>query len=273
MSRELSRIMTPRQQLELHSLLGRQVKSYHKHYHMGDNTSVPTEVAQALLQSLWYTLDLGSGESLEERLKTGQAALEIRLEEVRRLYKLVAATAPDFQSQCHWEALDSLGRYLQRYDHLHFAHRIPEELFYPLLAPVPGELQGLDNTAYYLNCLWIENQILHAFPEGAVPELYGHMPPDHWEAPQNLCEQPLINALGRILLGMSLEDSLLVDESGRDALCRLAEESRLYGAMDTLCGLLALSPAGAAYAWAVIPELLPRLRAALPTGDLSYIFL
>lgn len=275
MNQSLTPVLTPRQQAELHALLAGQVKSYHKHYHMGDNTSVPTEVARELLHSVWYTLDLGSGDSLKERLASGQAVLESRLEEARRLHALVAASAPEYANQCHWETMASLDRYLRRYDHRHFAHRVPEELDYPLLVPVPEELQGLDQARYILNCLWLENQILCAFPEGAVSALYGSLPPDYWEAPQNLCEQPLINALGRLLLGKG-PDSLLLSDWDREALPRLLGDDpapRLLAAGDGLRAALDLAPAAADYARAVITGLLPRLRAALPHGDLSYIFL
>lgn len=272
MSEALSRSLPPREQLALYRLLGDQVKSYHRHYHMGENTSVPTEVAQELLRSIWYTLDLGSGDTLEQRLKAGQAVLEARLEEARRLQKLVADTAPDYESQCRWEEVHALGRYLQGYDPLHFAHRGPEGLFYPLLARMPEDVTGLDEAWFRLNCLWLENQLLHTFPAGTVEDLDAHLPPDYWEAPQNLCEQPLINGLGRILLGKPLT-SLLLDDRGQEALVPLTEEPRLWAAMDALCGQLALPPAPAAYARALIQELLPRLSAARAHGDLSYIFL
>lgn len=275
MSDALSRSLPPREQLALYELLGKQVKSYHRHYHMGENTSVPTEVAQALLRSIWYTLDLGPGDTLADRLRSGQALLEERLEAAKMLQKLVADTTPEYESQCRWEAVSALGRYLQGYDHLHFAHRGPEELFYPLLARMPEDAQGLDEARFYLNCLWLENLLLQAFPEGAVEALYAQLPPDYWEAPQNLCEQPLINGLGRVLLRKPL-DSLTLTDGDLAALTGLLTadaKKRLSEAMEALCAGLKLTPAAAEYARGLLPELLPRLNAALPGGDLSYIFL
>jgi len=48
--------LTPEQQQRLlgqvYSLLGKQVQSYHRHRHMGNNSSVPMELAQELLESI-----------------------------------------------------------------------------------------------------------------------------------------------------------------------------------------------------------------------------
>lgn len=271
--------LTPKQQLALYTLLGQQVKSYHRHYHMGDNTSVPAETARELLESVWYTLDAGGGLSpsdlLQDRLAAGQAILEQRLEDARRLHRLVEATAPEHQSQCHWETVHGLGEYLERYDHLHFAHRAPEELVYPLLVRIPEDLRGLDLARFYLNCLWRENQILQAFPEEALFRLDASLPPDYWEAPQNLCEQPLINALGRAILGQK-PDSLILDTAGRQMLVRRLSDGAgplLERAMETVCRTLELTDGAAEYCRALLPQLRPRLFAALPSGDLSQIFL
>ena len=55
--------LTPR---ELYSLLASQEKSYHKHYRMGSNSSVPTETARELMESIRNTYDKVMGEEPEE---------------------------------------------------------------------------------------------------------------------------------------------------------------------------------------------------------------
>lgn len=272
MNSSLSPVLTPRQQLQLHELLADQVKSYHHFYHMGENSSVPTETAQELLRSVWYTLDLGSGDSLAERLGAGQEVLASRVEKARQLHRLAEATCPDYQDRYRWETIAALGRYLQRYDHLHFAHRIPEDLDYPLLTPPPEGLTGIDYCCYYLNCLWLENQILYHFSGKAVAELFLHLPPDYWEAPQNLCEPVLTNALGRLLLDKSM-DSLLVDPEALLPLLERDAGEKLYAAMERLARLPGFSRGESEYARAVVPAVLPRLLAALPGGNLHYIFI
>lgn len=249
---------------QLYSLLAGQVRSYHRHYHMGENSSVPTEVAQELLESIRYTLDTVPG----TRLEPGQQVLAEKLERAKRLHRLVEATAPEVRSQCHWETVRDLGQFLEGYDHLHFAHRIPEELYYPLLMPIPEEIRGVDYALAFLNCLWRENQILEAFPAGAVEELYACLPPDYWEAPQNLCEQPLWNGLANVLLGEPLDRLYLEDRERLTGILRSGPD--LAEAMKRLCQILEIPCVD--YAMGAVAQLRPRLAVALPGGDLSALF-
>lgn len=262
---------------QLYTLLGAQVKSYHKHYHMGENSSVPVETARELTESIWYTVGLtGSAKGdLADLLAHGQQLLSEQKEKAAALYRLVCATAPDGQSQCHWDVLRTLGHFLDTYDHLHLAHRRPELIDYPLLMPVPEGLRGIDFAVYYLNCLWLEHQLLAAFPDGAVEELYAHLPPDYWEAPQNLCEQPLWNGMAKTLLAQPLDDLMLeADDLPRlSAILSREPEGIISGAMQKLAETLALPPAPAAYAAATVRELLPRLKAAMTGENLANLFL
>lgn len=261
----------PAAMARLYARLGEQVKSYHRHYHMGDNTSVPTETARELLESMVYTLKLTPGGTLE----AGQKLLEQRLALAKERHRLVRTTAPEWESQCRWETIAALGHYLERYDYLHFAHRGPEGLDYPLLVAVPEELQGLDRAVFYLNCLWYENQLLHAMDEAARGSWENRIP-DYWGIPLNLCEQPLIQLLGRQLLGLPLSESELSDADRRALAPLLREQTkeRLQMQAAGLCKKLEISdPNAAAYACAAADSLYPRLTAALPTGDLSHIFL
>ncbi len=256
----------------LYTLLAGQVKSYHRHYRMGENSSVPVEVAQELLASVQYTLALaGEGGDPETALARGREILTQRLEQARQLHRLTAVTG-DRQNQWRWEALEALGRYLDRYDLLHFAHRIPETVFYPPPVPVPGSLQGVDWACCYLNSLWLEDQILYSFSEQALKELYANLPPDYWEAPETICEQPLWNALGRKLLGLSL-DSLLLSGEQRQAIAADVTPGAVARAEEAVCQELALPEHPAACAKAVMDRVKPRLLAALPNGALSRIFL
>ena len=262
---ELSTPLTPQQQkrlsIELYGLLGSQVKSYHAHYHMGENSSVPTEVAQELLESIRYTLDAAGGylpgEPIEGQLARGQVALEKELAETEELFRLVRATAPEWQSQCRWEALEHMGRFLRKYDVRHFAHRGPGEPDYPLLWQLP-DLRGIQYAKAYLHCLWLENQILDALP--GAEGLLELAPPGYWEAPQNLCEQPLWNAMAKALTGADLEP-LWLSDGERGALAGDVRE-RLDWAMTQVCDALRLPADLRQYAHGAVTSLRPRLNAA-----------
>ncbi len=249
---------------EMYSLLEEQVKAYHRHYHMGQNTSVAAQTAQELLASIRYTLETAGPDSTpSQALHRGQAILTGRLEEAKRRYALVAATQ-SFQDSWFWEDMGEMGRYLDRYDPLFFAHRGPELLCYPIAMTMPAQLQGIEEALYYLNCLWLENQILGSFPEGVLEEFLDALPGTQWDGPQMLCQMPLLQAVGRILLELPL-DTLLLGQL-RYRLPQLSREAVLQ-AGEQVCAALKLTPGAAVYAQAVLRDVLPRLLSSkAPAG-------
>lgn len=244
---------------DLYDLMAAQVKSYQRHYRLGDNTSISTETARELLGSIQYTLNAaGPGGTASEALARGQALLAARTERARGLLRLLTATE-NAQSSWFWDAAAEMGRYLDRYDPLHFAHRSPELLCYPIALPLPEGMKGIDEALFYLNCLWQEDQILCAFSAAALEELQAAMPPGYWAGPELLCQQPLLSAAARTLLGLPL-DSLLLG-AARERLPALTPQSLLQ-AGERVSELLALPPGPAEYARAVLEEAIPRLMAA-----------
>ena len=238
--------LTPKQQeqflSQLYQLMASQVQSYHKHHHMGINSSVPTELAQELLESIDYTVrQIGSMhvyEKLEEALLLGQAMLEEKLIKARSMLRLVNATAPSWQTQCRTDALRYLHHYLAAYDHMHLAHKGPDGLFYPILIAPPEAIQGIDTCLFYLNILWIENQIMAAFPDSTLEQLWDRLP----SAALNQCEHLLINAIGKTLLHSRL-DCLIFTPDEYLLLYRTKSqltEDTLHAAANTLCQKLDL---------------------------------
>lgn len=134
---------------QMYLLMGKQVHSYHKHRHMGNNSSVPVELAQDLMESIEYTINQVGGiyahPDVEDALRLGQGILENKLNKARSMLELVSATAPSWQTECRWDAIDYLRRYLNQYDHLHLAHKGPDDLFYPILIVPTEGIQGIDS--------------------------------------------------------------------------------------------------------------------------------
>lgn len=68
---------------QMYLLMGKQVQSYHKHRHMGSNSSVSVELAQELMESIEYTIGLVGGvyahRNIGEALVLAQEILESRL--------------------------------------------------------------------------------------------------------------------------------------------------------------------------------------------------
>lgn len=247
---------------QMYRLLEKQVQSYHKHRHMGEHSSVRVELAQELADSMAYTIDRACGirpdMTAEEALRLGQKKLEETLEKAVSMLELVHATAPRWQSECRWEALTCLGRYLDRYDPSHLAHWGPDDLYYPILISPPEGIRGIDSCLFYLNILWIENQIMAGIPDNVLARLWDRLPTDT----HNPCEQLLLNGIGKVLIGADL-DPLTFTPEERISLMRAlpkATGETLKTAARRLCQMLNLKDAHARmYAEAVIPLLTIRL--------------
>ncbi len=259
---------------QMYLLMDKQVKSYHKHRHMGSNSSVPAELAQELMESIVYTTNLAGGiyahPNLEEALRFGQEILEQKRMKAGKLLELVDATAPGWQTECRWEALAYLRQYLCNYDCLHLAHKGPDCLFYPILIAQPEEIRGIDSCLFYLHILWIENQIMAGFPEETLEAFWDRLP----AATLNQCEQLLLNGIAKVLLGTKNKSLLLLPEEHVtvSVLLMRATEETLHNAANLLCQWLGLTDDNAKdYVHAVISQLLCRMGGG--TYDWSTLFL
>jgi hypothetical protein len=260
---------------QLYLLMAKQVKSYHKHHHMGEHSSVPVELAQELMESIEYTINQAGGmaahPNVEKTLKLGQEILEGKLGKAKALLDLVAGTAPQWQTECRWEALRYLRHYLARYDHLHLAHKGPDDLFYPILISPPEGIQGIDSCLFYLSILWIENQIMAGVSDHALEQFWHRLP----AAALNQCEHLLINGLGKALLGSGLDPlTFAPEEELQIAFAMLtATEEKLHSAAMLLCQWLDLKDENAKrYVQAVIPQLSMWIGDNIRSGNVENLF-
>lgn len=244
---------------QMYLLVEKQVRSYHWQRHMGNNSSVPVELAQELMESIEYTIGLAGGvyahANLEEALLLGQEILENKLSKAKSMLDLVIATAPQWQTECRWEALSYLRHYLEQYDHLHLAHKGPDDLFYPILISLPEGTQGIDSCLFYLNVLWIENQIMAGFPDEVLEHFWNRLP----TGILNQCEHLLINGMGKALI-CEIPEQLTFTEKSRSKLLTLlknATAEHLDHSSEVLCQWLNLNEADAKnYVKAIIPRLM-----------------
>ena len=243
---------------QMYLLMGKQVQSYHKHRHMGNNSSVPVELAQELMESIEYTIGLVGGvyahRNIGEALVLGQEVLESKLSKAKSMLELVKGTAPQWQTECRWEALRYLRHYLEQYDHLHLAHKGPEDLFYPILISPPEGIQGIDSCIFYLNIFWIENQIMEGVTEDALEQFWDRLP----AATLNQCEHLLINGIGKALLRTGIDPLIFETEEYMKIIVAMmsATEEKLRDAAKLLCEWLNLKDENARmYVEAVVPQL------------------
>lgn len=261
---------------QMYRLMGKQVQSYHKYRHMGTNSSVQVELAQELMESIAYTINLVGGvyahSNIEEALKLGQEILESRLNKAKSMLDLVNATAPRWQAECRWEALRYLGHYLEHYDHLHLAHKAPDDLFYPILISPPEGIQGVDSCLFYLNILWIENQIMAGVPNDALEEFWDRLP----VGALNQCEHLLINGIGKALLGSGIDPLVFEAEEHMQLIVAMmrSTDEKLKAATKLLCQWLNLKDENARmYVEAIIPQLTVWIGDNVRHCNLNNIFL
>ncbi|MBQ7898741.1 MAG: hypothetical protein IJ307_02705 [Bacteroidales bacterium] len=261
---------------QMYLLMGKQVQSYHKHRHMGNNSSVPVELAQELMESIEYTINQVGGvyahRNLEEALRLGQEILEDKLSKAKSMLGLVSGTSPHWQTEGRWEALRYLRHYLEQYDHLHLAHKGPDDLFYPILISPPEGIQGIDSCLFYLKIMWIENQIMAGVSEAALEEFWDRLP----VGTLNQCEYLLINGIGKALLGAGIDPLVFESEEHMQLIIELMRttEDSLNDAAKLLCQWLNLKDENALmYVEAVIPQLAMWIGDNIHNGNLENIFL
>ena len=260
---------------QMYLLMGKQVQSYHKHRHMGNNSSVSVELAQELMESIEYTIGLVGGvyahRNIGEALVLGQEILESRLSKAKSMLELVNGTAPQWQTECRWEALRYLRHYLDHYDHLHLAHKGPDDLFYPILISPPEGIRGIDSCIFYLNILWIENQIMAGVPDDALEQFWDRLP----AATLNQCEHLLINGIGKALLRTGIDPLIFETEEYMKIIVAMmsATEEKLRDASKLLCQWLNLKNENAClYVDAVVPQLTMWIGDNIRGGNLENIF-
>lgn len=261
---------------QMYLLCGKQVQSYHKHRHMGNNSSVRVELAQELMESIEYTINQVGGvythRNMEEALLLGQKMLEKKRTKAKAMLELVNGTAPQWQTECRWDTIGYLRHYLESYDHLHLAHRGPEDLFYPILISTPDGIRGIDLCLFYLNILWIENQIMAGVPDHVLEQFCERLP----VGTLNPCEQLLVNGIGKVLLGKGLDPLVFEPEEHMHviiAMMRATDES-LREAAKLLCQWLDLKDEYARhYVAAAVPLLTMWTGDHVPSGNLDNLFL
>lgn len=237
-----------RLQSESFALLAAQTATYTG----GESSSVRTETAQALLDSVFYTL----GVALKD-FPTPDAALQGL--KSRPLAVLLT------------EGQDGIRGFFRLYRPALFANETHITADYPPLLPITG-LCGIEFIERYLACLMAENRFLRCFQPKQVHLLLCALPEDYRKTPMNLCLPVLTAALCCELTGQP-PHTLACD---REALARLlggksgAQNARLlYGAFAPLCAALGISPRVRAYLRRVIPQIAAALTRAAQNGTLD----
>lgn len=197
---------------KLFNLLAHQVRQYTG----GESTSLPVETAQALFQSVCFSLGLDPEQpalwrrelledDLAERWRAGQARIRDQLTKGKELWRIVCASLPPADNRAMRDTLRSIGGFWRRYDPRFFAQEIPCDIDYQLALPVPSKQQGVDYVVTYLERLAVENRFLQRYSPEVLCPVWEAYCPNYRQEVGNLFEPVGINALGKILLGQSQE--------------------------------------------------------------------
>lgn len=289
MKPDLTRLLTQAENDDLRAELLALLRMQAVAYTQGDSDSLPAEVLLELLASLLYTLGVDPtqpqtlaplyGRDLRPPYEAGCRALLRKTEQARALIQALCRETPPLGCMSLSDTVRSILASLDRYDARFFAHRVPGEIDYQLINPVPERVQGIDYILLYLLRLRAELRFLIRFPQHRLLALLDGASPGWREEIVSLCLPVGANALGLALLG---EDPrrLHIRECERQALLQLFSplhpldiENRLMRACTSLLDTLDLHEAqDADMLRALRRDLAPRIRSAADAGDLSQVF-
>ncbi len=274
-------------QSKLWNLLARRTELYT----MGDSSSVRIEIAQELLQSISFCLDLylkKSGNTkksfveadLEELLKLGQAVCEEKIELGKLLYNKACLTAPEIENISYSDTLKDIGGFFKHYDYRFFAHQIPCDIDYQLCNPVKESMQGIEYINDYLGRIIIENDFVRRFEKNKAERLLLSYCSDYRGLLINLYAPLAANAIGLALLQEDVS-TLNITASEGELLSKLFEPLSVTPAKKALSEaairvsseLKMSDDSSLRYLRKTAEELYPRIEAALPHGRLSGIFI
>lgn len=274
-------------QTKLWQLLARRTELYT----MGESSSVRIEIAQELLQSISFCLDLYLRQSgntkklfvnadLEELFKLGQAVCEEKIELGKLLYNKACLTAPEIENISYKDTLKDIGGFFKHYDYRFLAHQIPCDIDYQLCNPVKESLLGIEYINDYLGRIIIENDFVRRFENDRIENLLSSYCSDYRGLLINLYSPLAANAVGLALLNENVS-TLNVTASDEEGLVKLFEplsatpaKNALNEAALRVCAELNISDASSVrYLRKTAEELYPRIEAALPHGKLDGIFL
>jgi len=282
--------LSPEEAIVIQSKLWSLLAERTERYTMGDSSSVRVETAEALFQSILFSIRLYLNasqmkihclirEPLDALLRASWSEIETRLQTGKLLLKQVKETAPQIENISYRDTLQELEQFFLQYEYRFFAHAIPCDIDYQLCRPVSETLEGIEYINAYLTRLSFENRFCGCFDPELTQSLLDSYCPGHRELLINLFEPIAVNAIGLTLLHKSPFPLNIPAQSQAELLFLFDGRSKgggtalLSQAAETLSDRLAVCDASdRAYIRATAVDLQPRIQAAVSAGSLSHVF-
>lgn len=260
-------------------------------YTMGDSTSVPIEIAEELLKSICFSLELELNElesknkiiieeDLSNLLKDSWSKIESMMKEGKELLEAVIKSSPDIENISYNDTLNEIGEFFKRYDYRFFAHKIDCSIDYQLSNPISESLQGIEYINEYLKALLIENEFCSCFRKENIINILNSYCPDYKGLLINIFEPIVINTIGLDILG---EDILRLDisEFQREMLLNTFKNMSksevlevLMNSTRNICNTLRIiNREKIDYINKTVLNIYPRIEVALLVGNIDNIFL
>ena len=265
--------------------------NYINRYTMGDSTSIPIEIAEELLNSICFSLDLelrsinNANEILIEKdiehlLKASWRKIESLIDYGKKLLEEVKNSSPNIENISYNDTVDEIEASFNKYDYRFFAHKINCSIDYQLASPISEKLQGIEYINEYLKVLLIENQFCVSFNKDNIIYILKSYCQDYKGLLINIFEPVLTNAIGLEILG----DNVLmlgISELQRKELLNLFRNlskaeglEKLRNSARTLCDIIGINDnEKIQYIQNAAANLYPRIEMALSTGNIDNVFL
>ncbi len=274
-------------EVKIWSFLG----TYINRYTMGDSTSVPIEIAEELLNSICFSLDLELRglnnahkilieKDIEHLLKASWIKIISLMGYGKKLLIEVKNSYPNIENTSYNDTIDEIEKFFNKYDYRFFAHKINCSIDYQLANPISEKLQGIEYINEYLKSLLIENQFCLNFPKDNIIYLLKSYCQDYEGLLINIFEPILTNAIGLKALG---ENVLILEISGlqRKELLNIFRNlpkteglDKLRNSAKGICDVLGIvDNEKIQYIQETSENLYPRIEMALATGNIDNVFL
>lgn len=272
---------------KIYNLLGK----WTERYTMGDSTSVPIEVAEELLKSICFSLDLelkklkNPIKSLMEKdlidlLKDSWEIIESMIVIGKNLLEDVLKNSSNIGNISYNDTLKEIKASFKRYDYRFFAHKIECSIDYQLSNPVSESLCGIEYINEYLKSLLIENKFCKAFHRDKIINILNGYCKDYKGLLINIFEPILTNAIGLEILGRDIF-KLNISEIEREMLLSIFKGlskkeiiEELINSSNRVCNTIGIiDKEEIEYIKKSVINIYPRIEVGLLTGDIENIFL